>query len=230
MNARAITFLAIVLLSTSCGCTTAIKSVTAKFDKPPEPHGGELSEVMALWQPGEGRGADGLPTRGFAGQIFFFRPGNAEPVPVDADIVIYVFDNVGSPEEQKEPVHRFHFSSEAFQTHLGPSSVGTCYQLFLPYTRPGDHHAVCSLRVIAQPRNGSRTASQSADVTLEGRRADRTPPLQPVDWSDRTQHLEVRPTDSKMTGQNASDRLNVFSIPLTSGQKTRRKTLPEATR
>ena len=198
--------LAAAVLLTGCTSLTnsAARTLSGKFTKTPRPHAGELAEVLTLWQPGEGRTADGLPSRGFAGQILFFKPGSADPTAVDADIVVYVFDDAGDDTEQREPLHRFHFSSEALQKYLRPSEVGVGYQLFLPYTREGDHHAVCSLRVVAQPRSGSRIMSPAADVTLHGRRE--TEVLRPADWTRES----IEPAD-RMTPRQ---KLNVYSIPL----------------
>ena len=51
-------------------------------------------EVICLWEPAEGLGLDDMPTRGFAGQLLFFGGKNAEPLRVDGEVKVYVFDDV----------------------------------------------------------------------------------------------------------------------------------------
>lgn len=160
------TILAAACLTLS-GCTTAMRMASARIVQPPAP----VSEILAVWQPGEGRDADGLPTRGFAGRIFFFSATSPAPVAVDGAVTVYLFDDRGDTTEQSKPLHQFHFEPAAWETHRTESDVGTAYQIFLPYVRGGDFQAVCSLRVRYEPADGPQTLSESADVTLVGRDA-----------------------------------------------------------
>lgn len=125
-------------------------------------------EVLCLWQAAEGTGLDGLPCRGFAGQILFFANGIATPARVEGDVRIYVFDDQGPLEEQEKPIHEFNFDSGAFQAFLTETNVGGAYQLFVPYTRKGSHRATCSLRVRLTPKTGSPVYSKIASVILPG--------------------------------------------------------------
>ena len=162
---------AALFLATSSGCVGGLAAfvpgrVAAKV--PPAP----VSEIMALWQPGEGKDPDGLPARGFAGQVFFFANGSKAPVLADGDVTFYVFDDQGTPDEQARPIHQFHFAADAWQTHHVKSGLGDSYQIFLPYTRAGRHHAVCSIRVKMQTEDGRSTLSEAANVVLSGERSE----------------------------------------------------------
>lgn len=136
-----------------------------------------VREVVCLWEPGEGLGLDGQPARGFAGQMLFFTAGNPDPVRVDGDVSIFVFDNLGTVEEQAKPIHQFDFSSEAWNTYLRDTNVGAAYQLFIPYTRKGGYSADCVLRVRVTPENGLPVYSKMSTIHLSGlRRPDESTP------------------------------------------------------
>ncbi len=126
-------------------------------------------EVLCLWEPAEGTGLDKLPARGFAGQILFMTPRHKEPVQVDGKLRIYVFDDYGTIEEQQQPIHQFTFDSTTWNAFLRETNLGAAYQVFIPYTRPGMHTAVCSLRVCYESPDGEKLYSRFAKVTLPGK-------------------------------------------------------------
>jgi hypothetical protein len=131
-------------------------------------------EVICLWEQAEGTGLDGLPCRGFAGQLLFFAQGRTPPVRVHGNIHIYVFDDQGTLEEQEHPIHQFDFDSKAFQSFLTDTNIGAAYQMFIPYTRKGSHRATCSLRVRFTPAEGNPVYSKMASVILSGK-SERAP-------------------------------------------------------
>lgn len=127
-------------------------------------------EVVCLWEPAEGNDLNGLPTRGFAGQVLFFTPGSPQSAKVDGDIRIYVFDDVGNTEERSRPIRQFDFDAGSWNALMRDSDLGASYQLFVPYTRPGQFQANCSVRVRFTPKEGgSPIYSKIAPVALPGR-------------------------------------------------------------
>jgi len=138
--------------------------------------GGELDqtarvgEIVCLWEHAEGVGLDGLPTRGFAGQILFFVKGQPEPVRINGDVRIYVFDDQGTEEEQSRPLHEFNFPADAWNTYLSRTNLGPAYQLFIPYTRKGGNYSNCSLRIRMSAEGRSPIYSKLASITLPGRK------------------------------------------------------------
>lgn len=184
------------------------KSVPTASEKHP------VIEVMALWQPGEGRGLDHLPTRGFAGQILFFAAGIETPVKVDGDVSIYVFDDSGSRDEQKKPIHEFNFDAGSWNTYFRDTNFGPAYQVFIPYTRRGSHQANCAIRIKYQPKTGTQMFSDVANIVLKGEnktgvKNDMKQEVQPEDFaatSDKTNdHLEEKRVD-----ENRFDQLNAI--------------------
>jgi hypothetical protein len=127
-----------------------------------------VTEVVSVWQPGEGTDGDGKMARGFVGQLYFFTGKNPAPVVVDGAVRVYLFDDQGAPEEQVKPIHQFDFTPEAWNTHMGKGKLGPTYSAFIPYTRKGFHEARCALRVKFTPRQGTPYFSEMVHIALPG--------------------------------------------------------------
>lgn len=127
-----------------------------------------IIESICIWEPSEGIGLDEKPTRGFAGKLMFFTAANAEPVQVNGDVKIYLFDDHGTVEEQSKPIHQFEFPQQVFQKYMTQTDLGVAYQLFIPYTRKSPYAADCAIRVKVQPENGRPVYSKMAAVVLDG--------------------------------------------------------------
>lgn len=152
------------------GCQTLGLGLLGGNSKPVR----NVREIVCLWEPAEGIGLDGLPTRGFAGQLLFFEPGNDSPVLVEGDVMIYVFDDQGGPEEQSRPLHQFEFPSAVWQTFARDTNLGPAYQLFIPYTRKGGHYADCAIRVRLTPPEQLPVWSKLTNLPLPGRKTARS--------------------------------------------------------
>jgi hypothetical protein len=126
-------------------------------------------QVACMWEPSHGRDPDGAPCRGFAGQLLFLGNKGGTPVAVDGEVMIYVFDDVGTEEEQAVPVHQFRFDSVAWNRHLKEGSLGPAYFCFIPYTRRGIHEANCSIHVKFTPKEGTELLSDASQIVLQGK-------------------------------------------------------------
>lgn len=128
-----------------------------------------VRQIICVWEPSEGMDPNGLPARGFGGQILFFTSSSPTPAKVKGDVRIYVYDNHGTPEEQAKPMHQFDFIGDAWSQHfLVHPSLGPSYQVFIPYMRPGNMLAHCALRVRFTPEGGRPIFSDLVYVTLPG--------------------------------------------------------------
>lgn len=135
-------------------------------------------EVIALWEPAEGKGLDGMPTRGFAGQLLFFQHNNSSPVYVKGDVLIYLYDDQGQLDDQSKPIHQFKFDSGAWQVHSVESTLGPAYQVFIPYVRKGKEQTECALRVKLSQKQAPEVYSRMVSVKLAGKKP-RTEDVQP---------------------------------------------------
>ncbi len=186
--------LAAVLMVGGPGCAS-LQLLSIKTDKIPtaDPEHPAI-EVLAVWQAAEGPGLGGIPTRGFAGQIFFFTQERAQPVAVDGKVRIYVFDNHGSAEEQARPLRQFDFDRQSWTAHLQTSKLGPTYGVFIPYPREDYHQAVCSLRIRFTPPKGRPLFSASSTIVLPG------PPLKPS--TEVTQNSPLQSLAKKLQAQS----------------------------
>jgi hypothetical protein len=155
------------------GCQAVTSSVSSVVHKPFSASPAELnelpvSEMICLWEEAEGIGLDNKPTRGFAGQVMFFAANASEPVQVNGDVEIFLFDDSGNTEEQSKPLHTFKFEKEAFQAFKTETNLGIAYQLFLPYVRKSNYKADCNLRLRITPEEGRQLYSKMAAVNLDG--------------------------------------------------------------
>lgn len=165
--------LAAILTLSGPGCAS-LTLLNFKNDKIPTADAEHPAiEILAIWQAAEGPGVGGIPTRGFAGQIFFFNQDRATPVAVDGKARVYVFDDHGTAEEQARPLHQFDFDRASWTAHLQNSKIGPTYGVFIPYSRSDYHQAVCSLRLRFTPPKGRPLYSASSTIVLPG------PPLKP---------------------------------------------------
>lgn len=158
----------LVLLTTGCAEFRAPLGWLGPKEVPRATASNPVNRIVAIWQPAEGQGLNGLPGRGFAGQILFFPAKGETPVAGDGDVRIYVFDDQGEPDEQMKPIHQFDFTQGGWEAQLVKGSLGPAYQVYIPYTRKGTHRAKCSLRIRLQPKVGNAVYSDVINVVLPG--------------------------------------------------------------
>lgn len=128
-----------------------------------------VRKIVCIWEPVEGQGLDGLPTRGFAGQIMFFTHASPLPATSDGEVRVTVYHDCGTHEEQVKPLHQFDFPGNAWATHLQESTPGPSYRIFIPYTAKHHWETNCALRVrLTAPDNGPTVYSEMVYVRLPG--------------------------------------------------------------
>jgi hypothetical protein len=162
---RAGLFLMAALLPGCASITNVIEARSIPVAGPRNP----VVDVACIWQQGEGRDQRGMPCRGFCGQFMFQTRADKKPAIVNGAVTIYVFDNVGTPEEQAKPFEVFNFTAQEWATFARKTNLGMSYQLFVPYTRPGGREAECSLRVKYVPTDSNTPLfSQAENITMKG--------------------------------------------------------------
>lgn len=163
-------FLSLICSASITGCTSlSLSSLDWRTNNKYATSKNPAYEIVALWEPSEGKGVDGLPTRGFAGQILFFQHNNPSPIYVKGDVMIHLFDDQGDAEQQSKPLHQYKFEKGAWQVHAVESTLGPGYQVFIPYVRKGRDQAECALRVqLTQPESPD-VYSSMVSVKLEGK-------------------------------------------------------------
>lgn len=126
------------------------------------------ARCLCLWQPVKAEDASGQPVQGFGGQVYFFEAGSEEPIEVEGDVRVFVFDDVGTPEQQARPKDVKDFDSFVWKSFRNESQVGTNYALFVPYDKASKYEAICSLRLRLVQPDGTQLFSDMATVKLAG--------------------------------------------------------------
>lgn len=184
-------FLSLIVIASGCQHVALLD--LHHFGKPAKPV--NITDVVVAWEPSEGVGLDGRPTRGFAGQIMFFTndPRYPEAQPVNGDVSIYVYDDLGTPAQNQEPFHNFEFQKEPFSALGAETNLGYTYQLFVPYTKKNMYQVNCGLRVKLTQADGLPVFSRIASVSLPGAArpsslpaASVTSQTDPVKWDPQT--------------------------------------------
>lgn len=188
-------------------------------------------EIVALWEPSEGKGVDGLPTRGFSGQLMFFQHNNPSPVYVKGDVMIHLFDDQGDAEQQSKPLHQYKFQKGAWQVHAVESTLGPGYQVFIPYVRRGREHVECALRVQLTQPGSPDIYSRMVSVKLEGSTTQvskqaLTQTLQNIHEKVGVDTLARRETGKQLQlpAQQPSERMQVSTIGQNEIQQSRFET------
>ena len=168
LNTSRFLLLGIILLA-QLGCAGK-NLLNWKHNEVPEADAGNpVRKIVCMWEPVQGQGLDGLPTRGFAGQIMFFTHGSPLPATADGKVRVTLHHDRGTREEQTKPLHQFDFPTEAWATHLQESTPGPSYRIFIPYTAKHPWATTCSLRVrLTAPNNGPTVYSEMVHVRLTG--------------------------------------------------------------
>ena len=179
MKLSPIAALALLLLATGCSTTSVFERLRVGKASPENP----AIEVVCLWQPAKGTGPNGLPTRGMAGQIMFFTRGSAAPVIADGDVRIYEFDDQGTADELRKPIHQFDFLAADWQNFQSQGTLGPCYNIFVPYVKGGHKQVEVTMQLRFTPKGAPTLYSDMTSVTLPGTidptddRAPLAPPL-----------------------------------------------------
>ena len=130
------------------------------------------ARCLCLWQPVKAEDASGQPVQGFGGQVYFFAAGSEEPVEVTGDVRVFVFDDVGTPEQQARPKTVKDFDSFVWKSFRNKSQVGTNYGLFVPFDQASKYESICSLRLRLVQADGTQVFSDMATVKLAGEPRD----------------------------------------------------------
>ncbi|NQV26065.1 MAG: hypothetical protein HQ518_17030 [Rhodopirellula sp.] len=159
-----------LFLFSSIGCTSLSlphfgQSSAAKAS-------GKPARCLCLWQPVNTQDEAGRAVRGFGGQVYFFEANSEEPVAVAGDVRVFIFDDVGTPEQQARPKDIQNYDQFVWKSFLSQSQFGTNYKLFVPYQRDDEYERVCSLRLRLVRPDGTQLFSDMATVKLDGEPRD----------------------------------------------------------
>lgn len=174
-------------------------------------------KILCLWEPSQGTGVDGKPTRGFAGQILFFGPKDKAAVRAAGEVRITEYEPYDpEAEELPEPLHTFNFTAEAWDVHCTEGSLGYSYSVFIPYTKKHRDVAHCGLKVEFIGEGGRNVASDITAVVLPAKGASVTTALRrdAVRNTRQASRSKVRESTDGVAQSSPKNSLNSETIAL----------------
>lgn len=94
------------------------------------------------------------PQRGFGGRLMFYENHDEDPIKVDGQLVIYMFDETDRDPENCVPERRIIITADQFKNHYSKSSVGHSYSVWAPWGDVGGHRKQISMVARFEPTDG----------------------------------------------------------------------------
>jgi len=160
------------LLVSGCHTPLAVKQMQAK--NPLAKNAAKTPvEIVDVWSSYAQTTPEGKIIRGMAGRIHFYdTQSKGQPVKVDGDLIVFVFDGNDSDPDHTKPIKIFQFDADTLDQHYSHQKpLGHGYNFFLPIDELGGEEK--SLSIIARFDNSlteGRVMGQPINTLLAGRR------------------------------------------------------------
>ncbi len=106
--------------------------------------------------------------RGFGGRVYFYGKENTEPIEVDGNFAVYVFDAEDNTSTTQKPLRKFVFTADQFKSHMSKTSMGPSYSVWIPWGDVGGPPHKLSLISRFEGREGGTTISDPTIKLLPG--------------------------------------------------------------
>jgi hypothetical protein len=124
-------------------------------------------KLAVIWSPAVFNQVGKQSTRGFGGRLYFYDQKN-EPVAVEGQLVVYVYNDSGPGGENKVPEKKFAFTPEQFTQHYSPTQLGASYSIWVPWDPVGSPQVQLTLIPIFTSAGGQLVIGESAHNMLPG--------------------------------------------------------------
>ncbi len=131
-----------------------------------------VTRIVALWEPANGKSIDDKPARGFSGQILFFGTATDSGCRVRGTVNIYEYDQYDADSLDEVPaLHTFSFHPDTWEGHRTEGTLGHSYSCFIPYVNSHKNQVNCGLRVELITEDGQKISSEVTEILLPSRSA-----------------------------------------------------------
>jgi hypothetical protein len=124
-------------------------------------------KMAVIWSPAVFNQVGKQSTRGFGGRLYFYDHKN-EPVAVEGQLVVYVYNDSSPGGENKTPEKKFAFTPEQFTQHYSPTQLGASYSIWVPWDPVGSPQVQLTLIPIFTSAGGQLVIGESAHNMLPG--------------------------------------------------------------
>ena len=174
----AVTMAGLSLLLPGCSSTDSLIRDTSLLVRDPGRIVGRprieknVVQIVALWEPSNGKGIDDKPARGFAGHILFFGTDTDTGCRVRGTVNIYEYDQYDADSlDDLTPLHTFSFHPDIWEGHRSEGTLGHSYSCFIPYMNKHRNQVNCGLKVELITDDGQKITSEVTEVLLPTRSA-----------------------------------------------------------
>ena len=156
---------ALSVLACCCGCS-ALRVQDRWFDSDRVCE--VPSEVLPIWtdtvlhHPGQ------PAVRGFGGRLYFYQQGKPDPVQVDGQLAVYVFEAGAGQSDNVAPLKKFVFTPQQLLNHHSKTSLGNSYSVWIPWDQVGGPTETLSLVARFDGRRGGTVLSKPSKKLLPG--------------------------------------------------------------
>jgi hypothetical protein len=159
----------LVMLGISCcGCQFAPKKMPSVWPWDKEEPKELPDRILAVWSDTVLH-QKGLPgVRGFGGRIYFYKKDSTDPIEIDGGLAVYVFDADDLSPASQQPLRKFVFTPDQFESHMSKTSIGPSYSVWIPMSEVGGPQMRLSLIARFEGRDGGSTISDPTIKLLPG--------------------------------------------------------------
>lgn len=175
-------------------------------------------QIVALWEPSNGKGIDDKPARGFAGHILFFGTDTDTGCRVRGTVSIYEYDEYDPDTlDDVTPLHTFSFHPDTWEGHRSEGTLGHSYNCFIPYMNKHRNQVNCGLKVELVTDDGRKITSEITEVLLPTRSAAGRAAAKSRGFVRESQiggkMTQVAPAESDAS-ESSPEKLESLTIPL----------------
>jgi hypothetical protein len=158
----------VLMLASSMGCQFAPKDKPFKWpwtkdDSKPLP-----DRILPVWTESVLHQPNQPGVRGFGGRIYFYAKDDTDPIEIDGNLAVYVFDADDVEVTSQKPLRKFMFTADQFSSHMSKTSIGPSYSIWLPWGEIGGPPRRLSLIARFEGREGGTTISDPTIKLLPG--------------------------------------------------------------
>ena len=163
-----VTLLCVVSVAFFQGCQFAPKHMHSDWLWKKETTQVTPDRVLPVWTDSVLHQTNQPGIRGFGGRIYFYGKENTDPVEVDGNLAVYVFDADDANPSNQKPLRKFMFTADQFKTHMSKTSIGPSYSVWLPWGEVGGPPMRLSIIARFEGREGGTTISDPTIKMLPG--------------------------------------------------------------
>ena len=174
--AKSISKLRVCTLSVLCtapllfnaGCQFAPKASTVAWPWQKDTTKTVPDRILPVWTDSVLHQPNQPGVRGFGGRVYFYGKEKTDPVEVDGNFAVYVFDADDNAPSDQKPLRKFVFTADQFKTHMSKTSMGPSYSVWIPWGEVGGVPRRLSLISRFEGREGGTTISDPTIKMLPG--------------------------------------------------------------